>query len=239
MTEEIKNELKKLSTLQRKNANKWFFKTGKGDYGEGDVFIGVSVPNVRTVAKKYFKEIKFVELQKLLRSSVHEERLCALIILCYKYEGKNSDKNSKEKVFNFYFKNLNFVNNWDLVDVTSSKIVGHYLYNFENKNIDLLLKLANSEKLWEKRIAIVSCMYFINKGKSAKEILQIAEILKSDKHDLLQKALGWMLREVYKNVDQGLVRKFLKENIKILPRVTLRYSIEKMDFLERKKWLAS
>lgn len=233
MIEKIEKDLNKLASLQRKKSNEWFFKTGVGQYGHGDVFMGVSVPDSRKVAKKYFKNVSFADLQKLLESKIHEVRLCALHILVYKYE-----KGEHKQIFRFYLKNLKYVNNWDLVDTSAPQIVGGYLANFEKLNIDILHKLAKSKKLWEKRVAIVSCMYFIVKKKSAKEILQIAQIVKQDKHDLLQKALGWMLREVYKNVDQGLVRKFLQENIQTLPRTTLRYAIEKMDPLERKLWLS-
>jgi len=231
----VLQDLKAKSSSQRKKTNKWFFKTGKGQYGEGDIFIGVSVPDVRSVAKKYFKEISLISIGKILKSKIHEERLLALEMLIMKYE-KVGGKEQRE-IFKFYLNNLKYVNNWDLVDTSASYIVGDYLYNFENKNFMLLKKLANSKNLWEKRVAIVACYYFI-KQKSSKEILEIAEIVKGDKHDLLQKALGWMLRETYKNVDEGVVRNFLKENIKTLPRTTLRYAIEKMDLLERKKWLS-
>lgn len=234
--EKIKKDLKDKSSEQRKKVNEWFFKTGIGQYGQGDIFIGVSVPDSRKIAKKYFKNISLIELQKLLQSEIHEERLCALHILCLKYE--KEEEKDKKNFFKFYLKNVKCVNNWDLVDTSAPRIIGDFLFNFEDKNIDLLLRLAKSKRLWEKRIAIVSCMYFIDKGKSAREILQIAEIVKNDKHDLLQKALGWMLREVYKNVDQGVVRKFLQDNVKTLPRITLRYAIEKMDPVERKLWLS-
>ncbi len=242
IAEQIKQDLKSKSSVQRKEVNEWFFKTGKGEYGEGDIFLGVSVPDSRKIAKRYFKEIKLSDLQKLLQSEIHEERLCALHMLGYLYEKPPLTPPSKggeykKKIFKFYLKNLKYINNWDLVDTSAPRIVGDYLCNFENKNVSILLKLAKSEKLWEKRVAIVSCFYFI-KQKSSKEILEIAEIVKNDRHDLLQKALGWMLREVYKNVDGGLVRKFLQENIKTLPRTTLRYAIEKMDIMERKLWLA-
>jgi 3-methyladenine DNA glycosylase AlkD len=188
---------------------------------------------VRKVAKKYFKDVTLAEVKEILQSEVHEERLLALVILVYKYE-----KGAQKEIYIFYLKNLKYVNNWDLVDTSAPRVIGDYLYNFENKNISTLIKLAKSKNLWKKRVAIVSCLFFIVKGKSAKEILQIAEIVKQDKRDLLQKALGWMLREVYKNVDEGLIRKFLQENIKTVPRTTLRYAIEKMDPLERRLWLA-
>lgn len=236
MTEKILKELITKSSAQRKKSNEWFFKTGVGQYGHGDIFIGVSVPDSRKVAKKYFEEISLADLQKLLENKIHEVRLCALHMLVYKYT-KVGEKNKKE-IFKFYLKNLKCINNWDLVDTSAPQIVGDYLANFENNKTTILLKLAKSKDLWEKRVGIVACLYFIVKVKSSKEIFQIAEIVKHDKHDLLQKALGWMLREVYKRVDQGLVRKFLQENIQTLPRTTLRYAIEKMDILERKTWLA-
>ncbi len=232
----IRSDLKSKSSLARKKSNEWFFKTGKGEYGEGDIFIGVTVPGVRQVAKKYYKEISLTDLQTILHSKIHEERLLALIILVMKYQ-KATDKKQKQTFFKFYLKNLKWVNNWDLVDTSASYIVGDYLFNFLNRDFTLLKKLAKSKKLWEKRVGIVSCFYFI-KNKSCVEILEVAEILKNDKHDLLQKALGWMLREVYKNVNEGVVREFLGKEIKTLPRTTLRYTIEKMDLQERKRWLA-
>jgi 3-methyladenine DNA glycosylase AlkD len=236
MIEKILKELIIKSSAQRKKINEWFFKTGIGQYGHGDIFIGVSVPDSRKVAKKYFEEIELKDLQKLLENKIHEVRLCALHKLVYKY--KIGDEKIKRNIFKFYLKNLKYINNWDLVDTSAPQIVGDYLANFENRDTSILLKLAKSKNLWDRRVAIVACLYFIVKVKSPKEIFQIAEIVKLNKHDLLQKALGWMLREVYKRVDQGLVRKFLQENIKILPRTTLRYAIEKMDIMERKIWLA-
>jgi len=235
MINKIISELKSKSSAQRKKVNEWFFKTGPGEYGEGDIFIGVSVPDGRKIAKKYFNDIDLQEVGGLLQSKIHEERLCALHILVYKYT--QADEKSKKEIFKFYLKNTDNINNWDLVDTSASYIVGDYLYNYADRDISILLKLVKSKHLWSKRVAIISCFYFI-KQKSSKEILQIAELVKNDKHDLLQKALGWMLREVYKNVDEGVVRKFLEVNIKTLPRTTLRYTTEKMDVRERKMWLA-
>jgi 3-methyladenine DNA glycosylase AlkD len=240
---EIKKELKSKSNQQRKKTNEWFFKTGKGEYGEGDKFIGLTVPDTKKVAKKYFQKIDLEEIKIFFQSEIHEERLLALVVLRLKYDQKIKSESKKDLVkrkkiiFNFYLKNLKYVNNWDLVDSSAQYIVGNYLFNFENRNIKLLLKLAKSKNLWEKRISIISCFYFITQ-KETKEFFQIAEILKNDKHDLIQKALGWMLREIYKRIDEGIVRKFLKENIKIIGRVTLRYAIEKMEIQERKIWLS-
>lgn len=241
LVENILQELREKSSAERKRMNEYFFKTGKGQYGEGDIFLGVSVPDTRAVAKKYFQKIDIKHLQKILQSKIHEERLLALEMLIMKYESvKNLSqkeiKKQKREYLRFYLRNLKYVNNWDLVDTSASYIVGDYLYNYENKKISLLIKLAKSKNLWQKRVGIVATYYFIRQ-KSYKEILEIAEIVKNDKHDLLQKALGWMLREVYKNVNEEVVRKFLYENIKTLPRTTLRYAIEKMEESERKFWL--
>jgi 3-methyladenine DNA glycosylase AlkD len=232
LAEKVIAELKKYVSAQRKKTNEWFFKTGKGEYGYGDVFIGVTVPDTRRVAKIFFKEISFFELAKLLKNKIHEVRLVALEILVYKYEKLDCKKDCVD----FYLKNLKYVNNWDLVDGSASYILGNYMRLHEKGNINKLLQLARSKDLWEKRVAIVACYDFI-KNKSSVELMQIAELVKNDSHDLLQKALGWMLREVYKNVDEKIVRTFLAKNIRTLPRTTLRYAIEKMDIFERKKWL--
>jgi 3-methyladenine DNA glycosylase AlkD len=199
------------------------------------------------VAKKYFRDSSFAIVKQLLQSKVHEERLLALIILVYKYEllqenkGENTfeflEKESKH-ITSFYLKNISFVNNWDLVDTSAPRILGHYFCEYGRGRSSILLKLAKSKDLWSRRVSIVSCLYFIIKTKSVKEILAVAEIVKNDKHDLIHKALGWMLREVYKNVDQEVVKTFLNKNIKTIPRTTLRYAIEKMNKSERKYWLS-
>ncbi len=203
-----------------------FFKTGKGEYGEGDVFLGVMVPKTRAITKKYI-DLELKNVKELLNSDIHEHRLAGLLILIGKYE-----KGDTKNIFNFYLNNSFRINNWDLVDVTAPKIVGKYLLN---KPRDILYSLAKSDNLWKKRIAIVSTFAFI-KENDFKDSLKISEILLDDKHDLIHKAVGWMLREVgKKNVDE--LRKFLKKYYKQMPRTMLRYSIEKFPKEERKRLL--
>jgi len=225
--EDVRKFLQKKADPSRAAIYQRFFKTLPGQYGEGDVFIGVVVPEVNKIAKIFYKDINLKE--------IHEERLCALKILVLKYE--KGDEKEKRQIVKFYLANRKFVNNWDLVDTSAHYILGNYLYNFDNKNIEILKKLATSKNLWDRRISIIACFYFIY-HKESKQLLQIAELVKNDKHDLMHKALGWMLREVYKRADESVVRKFLEKNIKLLPRTTLRYAIEKMDLSERKIWLA-
>lgn len=209
-----------------------FFKTGKGEYGEGDLFLGISVPDCRNVAKKY-KNLEISEVKSLLKNKFHEIRLIALLILVLKYlECKK--ESAKKKIVNFYLKNTKYINNWDLVDLTAYQIIGDFLVN--KKNRDLLYKLSNSKNLWEQRIAVVSTYAFIKRGES-KDIFLLCKKLFNHKHDLIHKAMGWMLREVGKNVSQKELKVFLKENIRQIPRTTLRYAIEKIEDNERRRYL--
>ncbi len=224
--------LKKLETelLSRKNKEKSkilsrYFKTGKGEYGEGDIFLGITVVEQRKIVKNYFS-YTLAELENLLNSNIHEFRFCALLILLEKYN--KADNLNKKKLFNFYLKNLKNINNWDLVDVSCHKIIGNYLFD---KDRDLLYKLAKSKNIWEKRISLISTLYFIKKG-DLKDVYNLAQILINDKHDLIQKALGWMLREAGK-INKALLEDFLEENINKISRVSLRYSIEKFSEKER------
>lgn len=231
----IKKELKKLGSREKAKASAWFFKTGKGQYGEGDIFWGVTLPEQRTVAKKYYKETTFPEIQNLLKDKVHECRLTGLIILVEKYKTAVNEKKAKEQkqIFSFYIKNTKYINNWDLVDGSASYIVGEYL--LRNKR-DILYILAQSKNIWERRIAIVSTHTFI-KNSDFKDTLKISEILMTDKHDLIHKAVGWMLREVGKK-DKKTLTNFLDKYKNKLPRTALRYSIERFSLPERKKYLA-
>ncbi|MGV8163045.1 MAG: DNA alkylation repair protein [Candidatus Nanoarchaeia archaeon] len=215
-----------------------FFKTGKGEYGDGDVFLGLSVPEQRELAKKY-KHLDLESVQKLLSNKIHEHRLTSLIILTYKYEDIQREKtdsitkeNKKKEIFTFYLKNTANINNWDLVDLSCHRIVGEYLLN---KDRNLLYKLARSKDLWEKRISIVSTYTFIRK-KEFSDTLKIAEILLNDKHDLIHKATGWMLREVGKK-DEKTLKMFLEKHHKIMPRTALRYSIERLSVSDKKKYM--
>ena len=225
IAKEVINELKILATEDRRKSNEWFFKTNKGEYGYGDIFLGVRMPDIRKVAKKFSPKITLKELTELIQSPIHEVRLCALIILVNQYK-----KGNFSKIFEYYIRQINFINNWDLVDSSAPYIVGDYLYNNPNER-SILFEFVHSENLWVRRISIVSTFTLI-KNNQFNETLQIAKILLNDKHDLIHKAVGWMLREVYKR-DQDLIRTFLKQNYAQLPRTTLRYAIERMDEVER------
>ena len=225
IAKEVINELKILATEERRKSNEWFFKTNKGEYGYGDIFLGVRMPDIRKVAKKFSPKITLKELTELIQSPIHEVRLCALIILVNQYK-----KGNFSKIFEYYIRQINFINNWDLVDSSAPYIVGDYLYNNPDER-SILFEFVHSENLWVRRISIVSTFTLI-KNNQFNETLQIAKILLNDKHDLIHKAVGWMLREVYKR-DQDLIRTFLKQNYAQLPRTTLRYAIERMDEVER------
>jgi len=227
----FKKDLRNHSDKVKAKILKGFFKTGEGQYGEGDVFLGVSVPNIRNVIKGAVDRFSLDNVQELLRSGIHEERLSGVLILVEKY--RKADEKNKKIIYNFYLANGKNVNNWDLVDLSAPKIVGNYLLKKNNREI--LYEFAKSENLWEKRISIVATFSFIRDGQLG-DTLKISKMLLRDKHDLTHKAVGWMLREAGKR-DKKLLEKFLKENYSDLPRTTLRYAIEKFGEDERKKWL--
>ncbi len=206
-----------------------FFKTGKGDYGEGDVFYGIKVPVQRKIVKQ-FKDLSYDDLQILISSKIHEERLIAALILVERF--KRSDKQARKVIFNFYLKNRKGINNWDLVDLSAPNIVGEFLLD---KKKDLLYKFARSKNLWQKRISILSTFTFIRNGLF-EDTLEISKILLNDKHDLIHKAVGWMLREVG-NRDIKAEEDFLKIHYKTMPRTMLRYAIEKFISYKRKLYL--
>lgn len=206
-----------------------FFKTGKGEYGEGDKFLGVTVPKQRVIAKKY-SDLALLEISSLLESPIHEERLVALIILVSQYA--KGDMVSQKKIYDFYLAHTTQINNWDLVDSSAQYIVGEYLLKRDRKMLYLLVR---SKSLWERRIAIIATWAFIKRGDFA-DIFAITELLLSDKHDLIHKALGWMLREVGKR-DEAALEEFLVKHIKVLPRTTLRYAIERFGSQKRIQYL--
>ncbi len=197
-----------------------FFKCNKGEYGYGDVFLGINVPTIRRIAKEYIN-IELAEVLTLLKRKEHEIRMCALLILVYKFKKRGSNK---KEIFDLYINNTKYISNWDLVDVTCPNIVGEYLFD---KDRFVLYSLANSNSIWERRIAIISTLRFI-KNNEFKDTLEISKLLLHDEHDLIHKAVGWMLREVYKR-DKQIIISFLNEYGSIMPRVMLRYAIEKMD----------
>ncbi|CAB5504321.1 probable DNA alkylation repair enzyme [Bathymodiolus thermophilus thioautotrophic gill symbiont] len=225
----IIKKLKSFATPERKKTNEWFFKTGKGEYSEHDKFIGIRTPQIRQVAKQYFKSLTFNEINELINHPIHEVRHCGLIILVNQYQIDNQDA-----VFNYYIDNIHAVNNWDLVDTTAPQIVGDYLYQHQEK-LPLLFNYLHSSDLWERRISIVATWTFIKHDEFA-PTLKIAKLLLGDKHDLIHKAIGWMLREVYKK-DANICKNFLRENYTQLPRTTLRYAIERMPESERLRYL--
>lgn len=206
-----------------------FFKTGEGEYGEGDIFLGIKVPVQRKIAKKYLG-LGLYKLQELMKSKIHEYRLIGLIILNNKF--KKSNEEERGNIFNFYLKNTKNINNWDLVDISAPNIVGNYLSERDKK---ILYKLVRSENLWEKRIAIISTFNFIKKNKF-EDALAISELLLNDTHDLIHKAIGWMLREIGKR-DLEIEEEFLKQHYNSLSRTTLRYAVEKFDEEKRKRYL--
>jgi 3-methyladenine DNA glycosylase AlkD len=230
MLNQIKGDLLQLSNPEKAKNLSRFFKTGKGQYGEGDVFLGIPVPEQRRIAKRYV-DLPLNDLQELLSSEIHEHRLTALLILVSKY-GK-ADNSGKDKIFGFYLKNTENINNWDLVDLTAPKIVGDHLFN---KDTSILFKLAKSNNLWERRIAILSTFKFI-RNNDFEDALSIAKLLLHDKHDLIHKAVGWMLREIGKR-DQEIEEQFLSKYHMQMPRTMLRYAIEKFEENKRKFYLS-
>lgn len=206
-----------------------YFKTGKGGYGEGDIFLGITVFQQRKIAQRYL-HLNFSDLRRLLNSKFHEYRLTGLFILVRQYE--KADKKRREKIYQFYLKNLNSVNNWDLVDSSASYIIGCHL---EKKEKSILEKLAKSKNLWKRRIAIIATYYSIKKGDLS-SMFKIGKILLKDHQDLIHKAVGWMLREVGKR-DEEREDQFLKKYYQIMPRTMLRYAIEKFSPSKRDFYL--
>jgi len=255
---EIKKELQKYASLKRKKTNEWFFKTGKGQYGEGDKFIGVRVPDIRKVARK-FGDVNLMDLEKILQSEIHEERLLALLILVEKNKRAIKRKNriEQKKIVEFYLNNKKWVNNWDLVDLSAHYILGQAVFN-KLKSKSILTDLVNSSSMWDRRIGIIAPWIFIRNGE-IDLTLRLAKKLLKDKEDLTHKAVGWMLRECWKlgelnkksaitlkadkqgrkkgKKSQEQVEQFLIKNYNKLPRTTLRYAIERMEETKRKRFL--
>jgi 3-methyladenine DNA glycosylase AlkD len=226
-------EIKSKARPEKVEAAQRFFKTKKGEYGYGDFFLGLSVPQVRAIAKAN-RGLGSTEIEKLICSKFHEVRLCGLVLLNLQFQATKYPK-VKAKIFNLYLRQLKagHINNWDLIDVTAP-IIGQYLIGSKSSLL-LLKKLAKSRSLWQRRAAILFTFAYLRAGIT-KPTITISKILLKDNEDLIHKAVGWALREVGK-IDVGLLRKFLNENIRILPRTTLRYAIEKFSISERNKWL--
>jgi len=229
--DQLKSELKKLANKKQAQNLQRFFKTDKGQYGEGDIFLGIIVPEQRKVARAY-ENLSLADLQKLLDSKIHEYRLVALLVLLSQY--KKADQAAKKKIVDFYLKNTRNINNWDLVDLSAPNILGNYLLG---KSRQILYKLAKSKSIWEKRIAVITTLLFIRERQFS-DTIKIAEILLSDKHDLIHKAVGWALREAGKR-DESVLVGFLDKHCKAMPRTMLRYAIEKLNEKQRKFYLGS
>lgn len=218
----LRDELTQLKDPVKAKVLTRFFKTGKGEYGEGDVFLGLTVPQSRKLTQKH-KDLTFTEIAELLKSKVHEERLIALLILVHNFQA--GDAETKDKIYNFYITHTKYVNNWDLVDLSADKIAGAYLLD---KPRDLLYKLAKSKNVWERRIAMITTYQFIKERKEYQDTFKIADILLGDTHDLIHKAVGWMLREVGKRISEEALVGFLHRHYRQMPRTCLRYAIERL-----------
>lgn len=268
----LQKDLEKYADIKRAKILQRFFKTGKGEYAEGDIFIGLTVPQCRKLAVLY-KDLPFDDIDRLFFSKIHEERLIALLILVLNFEKGTDDL--QKRIYEYYLSHTQYINNWDLVDLSADKIVGEYLLNHslpyiennigeyairrgpvaphpqsmssQNKfvtgthwgspsratpSFEILSKLARSENVWERRIAIIATYAFIKSGIH-QPTFQIAEILLTDKHDLIHKAVGWMLREVGKRISQEVEKEFLDKHYKVMPRTMLRYALEHFVPLQR------
>lgn len=227
----LKQALLQLANPERAIQTAQFFKTGKGQYGEGDIFIGLSNPQVQTLVKEHWKATNIADIQQLINDKIHELRFAGLLVLVAQFP--KSSPIQQQEIINFYVKNIRQINNWDLVDSSAYKILGKFLLNQPDRQI--LYDLANSEHLWSERVAVVSTLEFIRNGQFS-DTFNLSEKFLSHKHDLIHKACGWMLREVGKR-DELALEEFLDENLKKMPRTMLRYAIERMEEGKRLRYL--
>ncbi|MEI7510966.1 MAG: DNA alkylation repair protein [Candidatus Peregrinibacteria bacterium] len=230
MIEHLKSELRQCGSPEKAKILQRFFKTGKGEYGEGDIFLGITMPEQRRIAQQ-FLTLPWEEIEKLLHSPEHEFRMAALLILVYRFP--KASPTEKQEIYHFYLAHTHWINNWDLVDVSAEHIVGAFL---EGKEKSPLFQLAHSKSLWERRIAIISSFAFLKNG-DGEITLAIAEVLLSDKHDLIHKAVGWMLRELGKRCGREKEQEFLEKHAKKMPRRMLRYGIEHFTAEEKQKYM--
>lgn len=241
---DLKNDIKKIADPEKAHFHARYFKTGEGQYGYGDLFLGMTVPQQRIIAKKH-RDLSLPDITTLLTSKYHEERLIALFILVLQFA--KADERRRKEIYDFYLSHTKYINNWDLVDSSAAQIVGEYLYisseRSESRNsrqariIHTLTKLAKSESVWERRIAIIATYAFIKNGQ-CDVTFRIAELMLRDKHDLIHKAVGWMLREAGKRCSQMDEEKFLKKHYHTMPRTALRYAIEHFDPERRKAYMS-
>lgn len=237
---EVIDRLMGVASPQKREVQLKFFKTGIGEYGYGDLFLGVMVPQVRAIVGECYRDISFDEIEVLLHSKYHEARLTALLLLVKIYEVNNrpakrddiNSKNIRKRIFDIYTSNTAFINNWDLVDLSAPNIVGEHLFG---NDCSLLYEFALSNNLWKERIAVVATLNFIRKGEIL-HTFSLAKLFLNSKHDLMQKSVGWMLREAGKR-ECDMLRDFLNEHKNIMPRTMLRYAIERFSADERKVFM--
>lgn len=226
---QLDRDIRAASDSERARGALRFFKTGPGEYAEGDVFAGIPVPECRRLARRY-AALEEAAVKKLLASEIHEKRLIALLILVERY--RTGDERTRQRVYDYYLRNLDRVNNWDLVDLTADKIVGAYL---EDRPRGALARLAASRRLWDRRVAVVATLHFIRRG-DFKDIFALSDRLMDDPHDLMHKAVGWMLREAGKRSERALVE-HLRTRHERMPRTMLRYAIERFPEARRRAYL--
>jgi 3-methyladenine DNA glycosylase AlkD len=228
----LKQSLLQLANPERAIQTARFFKTEKGQYGEGDIFIGVSNPQVHALVKTFYKNIQITEIQELIDDKIHELRFAGLLVLVNQYTKAN--KNQQQIIVDFYLKNLSQINNWDLVDCSAYKILGKFLLD---KDRQILYDLAETGHLWSERVAVVSTFEFI-RNEQFTDIFRLSERFLTHPHDLMHKACGWMLREVGKR-DELALEEFLDEHLPKMPRTMLRYAIERMEEKKRLEYLSN
>jgi 3-methyladenine DNA glycosylase AlkD len=226
----VRRDVRKLARPERAKSNESFFQTGRGEYGEGDRFLGVTVPQLRTLAREY-RDMPLKYVAALLQSRWHEERLLALLILVRQYV--RADMRTRRSIHQLYLRNTRSINNWDLVDSSAAQIVGAHL---DARDRRLLRQLARSRSVWERRIAIIATYHYIRQ-RDFKDALAVAALLRRDEHDLIHKAVGWMLREIGKR-DRRAEERFLRKHARTMPRKMLRYAIEKFPQPLRRKYLS-
>jgi 3-methyladenine DNA glycosylase AlkD len=226
----VRRGVRAVARRERAESNRWFFKTGPGEYGEGDRFLGITLPQLRALAREH-QNVRLADAGVLLRSPWHEERLLALLILVGRYAG--GDERTRDAIYRLYLRNTASINNWDLVDCSAAHIVGAHL---ERRNRRVLRHLARSQSVWERRIAIIATFHYIRQGDFS-DALAIAGLLRRDEHDLIHKAVGWMLREIGKQ-DRAAEERFLHRHATTMPRTMLRYAIEKFPERQRHRYLA-
>ena len=233
MLDEVRQSLRSHADPEKARLATRFFKAGPGQYGEGDKFLGITVPSIRLVAKRYYKTLRLEEVIGLLHSPWHEERLAAVIILVMQY--KRGDEEQQHQIYQRYLANTKWINNWDLVDSSAEFIVGPWL-DGKPEQMTILTGLAKSKSVWERRIAMLATFDYIKRGR-ADQAVAVASLLLHDEHDLIQKAVGWMIREIGKRVDRQIQLHFLDEFAATMPRTTLRYAIEHLDNTTRVHYL--